>query len=141
MAKRSNDLPKKAFKFKVYDHQGLQSFFAQSFGCTRFVYNKALGYINGVWEKTHTFPTKFQVMKCLPKWKVDHPFLCEIDSIALQASIEHLFSGLDRFRGTKGKELKKDFLMRLKLNPTLKPKIWDYKGYPRFKHKKKSAHI
>ncbi|WP_019413386.1 RNA-guided endonuclease TnpB family protein [Paenisporosarcina sp. TG20] len=138
MAKRTNDLPKKAYKFRVFDHTAPKPFFAQSFGCTRWTFNQALGYVNHAWEKTGSFPTKNEVVKQIPQWKVAFSFLEEVDSIILQKAVEDLFEGFDCFKKTKGKQMKKSFIKQVKMIPSLSPKVWDFKGYPRFKSKRHS---
>ena len=93
----------------------------KTIGCSRFIYNLMLNERREVYErfrddkdalKKHTYKTEKQ-------YKVELPFLKEADSIALQASREHLFEayqnffnglkkgrkvGFPKFKSKKGKE-------------------------------------
>ena len=93
----------------------------KTIGSSRFIYNQMLNERKEVYErfkgdkdtlKKHTYKTEKQ-------YKVDFPFLKEADSIALQASREHLFEayqnffnglkkgrkvGFPKFKSKKGKE-------------------------------------
>lgn len=73
----------KAYKYRIYPNAEQRLFFAKTFGCVRFVYNKMLAdRINSYKEsqksmdKSIKYPTPAQ-------YKVEFPFLKEVDSLAL----------------------------------------------------------
>ena len=105
----------KAFKFRCYPTKEQASLIHKTFGCCRFVFNQLLGgqqerdrqwAISKEADEDHqtsqnaciskTFK-KFDNIKKIPLLKKEYPFLKEVDSIALQSSVEHLADGFDRF--------------------------------------------
>ena len=105
----------KAFKFRCYPTKEQAILIHKTFGCSRFVFNRLLGEqqeLDRQWlilkkaatsEQTmhnnnvsSTFK-KFDNIKKIPMLKKEYPFLKEVDSIALQSSVENLADGFDRF--------------------------------------------
>ena len=73
----------KAYKYRIYPNNEQKLFFAKTFGCVRFVYNKMLAdridSYKGSQEKADRsikYPTPAQ-------YKAEFPFLKEVDSLAL----------------------------------------------------------
>lgn len=73
----------KAYKYRIYPNAEQRIFFAKTFGCVRFVYNKMLAdRIKSYHEsqksidKSIKYPTPAQ-------YKTEYPFLNEVDSLAL----------------------------------------------------------
>ena len=68
----------KAYKFRLLPTKAQENFFARTFGCARFIWNKLLGYADGYYKehgKTgFTTPAKF---------KTEYIWLKEVDSLAL----------------------------------------------------------
>ena len=58
----------KAYKFRIYPNAEQKIFFAKTFGCVRFVYNKMLN------DKLKKTPAQY---------KMEFEWLCEVDSLAL----------------------------------------------------------
>ncbi|SEA99420.1 putative transposase [Thalassobacillus cyri] len=84
---------KKAYKFRIYPNQTQTQLFEQTFGCSRFLYNRAL-------YETKTAGTKFRktpAIKEIGKLKKAFTWLKAVDSIALQAAIENLDDAFIRF--------------------------------------------
>ena len=93
----------------------------KTIGCSRFIYNQMLSERREVYKRLNKNreALKKHVYKTEKQYKVEFPFLEEADSIALQASREHLFKayqnffnglkkgrkvGLPKFKSKKGKE-------------------------------------
>ena len=111
----------RALNLRLYPNKTQRTQIHKTIGCSRFIYNQMLIERGEVYErfkndmdalKKHTYKTEKQ-------YKVRFPFLKEADSIALQASREHLFKayqnyfnglkkgrkvGFPKFKSKKGKE-------------------------------------
>jgi len=87
----------KGFKYRIYPTDAQVVFFAKTFGCCRFVWNKMLD------EKLCAYKKKERLKRFTPtKYKEEFPFLREVDSLALcnvQLQIEKAFK--DHFRNRK----------------------------------------
>jgi Transposase and inactivated derivatives len=79
----------KAFRYRIYPNKEQQIFFAKTFGCVRFVWNKMLA------EKIEALKNKQPLPTITPaKYKEEFPFLKEVDSLALanaQLNLEKAF--------------------------------------------------
>ena len=89
----------RAFNVRIYPNKMQRNQIHKTIGCSRFIYNLMLNERREVYErfrddkdalKKHTYKTEKQ-------YKVELPFLKEADSIALQASREHLFEAYQKF--------------------------------------------
>jgi len=94
----------KAYKYRIYPNQNQKIFFAKSFGCCRFIFNKALEYKKSSYESSKTnISLNTLNSSWLKEQKVNFPWLSEINSQALQQSIKHLdFSYKNFFRNHIG---------------------------------------
>jgi putative transposase len=82
---------KKAFKFRIYPNSKQQAELARQFGHTRFVYNHYRAVREGFYLDTGTSLTYADCTTDLTGFlKVDHPWLKEADSQALQQAIKDL---------------------------------------------------
>ena len=89
----------KAIKYRLYPTQGQAVMFAKTFGCCRKVYNLMLADKIDSYQKTGKFA---QVTPA--RYKEEHPYLKEVDSLALankQIDLEKAFS--NRFSKTRKK--------------------------------------
>ncbi len=81
----------KAYKYRLYPNTEQQEFFAKSFGCARFVWNKMLHDKIEHYEKTKT------TLKNTPaQYKKEFEWLKEVDSLALanvQLDLQRAFQG------------------------------------------------
>jgi putative transposase len=79
----------KAYKYRIYPSDAQVEFFAKTFGCCRFVWNKMLE------EKLRVYEKEKRVPRITPaKYKKEFPFLTEVDSFALcnvQLQLEKAF--------------------------------------------------
>ena len=89
----------KAYKYRIYPTDAQVAFFAKTFGCCRFVWNKMLD------KKLQDYKKKERIPQDTPaKYKDKFPFLKEVDSFALcnvqlqleKAFKDHYFVGLGR---------------------------------------------
>ncbi len=106
---------KKAFKFRIYPNQYQTTFINKTIGCSRFVYNYFVGkqkdrdaywYIvnemvqNGQLPQNNwkgEFFNKNKSIKEVRELKKHYPFLKEVDSIALQKSVEIVNDAYTRY--------------------------------------------
>lgn len=86
-------LIKKAYKFRIYPNKKQEQLIHQTFGCSRFLYNKALFEVKNTGKPFN----KSTAIKQIPLLKKTFTWLKEVDSISLQASIENLNDAFDRF--------------------------------------------
>ena len=95
-----------AMKFRAYPDEEQEVLFHKTAGCCRFIYNKMLHDKNEHYENTgkqlHTTPAKY---------KKEHPFLKEVDSLALaneqlrlQSAFNSFFLGRTDFPRFKSKK-------------------------------------
>jgi putative transposase len=105
----------KAYKFRIYPNKKQIELINKTIGCSRFVFNFFLGkqkdkdaywYICEEMVQNGQLPTnnwkgtclnKYETVKSLPQLKKQYEFLKEVDSIALQKSVENLADAHDRY--------------------------------------------
>lgn len=105
----------KSYKFRIYPTDEQKELMAKTFGCCRFVYNHFLEERMTRYKETGKSPSAFDQIRELTTLKDEYPWLREVDSTALQASIQALDAAYQNFfRRVKNHE---------------KP------GYPKFKSK------
>lgn len=108
-------LVKKAFKFRIFPNQNQVDLINKTIGCSRFVFNYFLGkqkqkdaYWYTVEEMVQNgqlpsnnwngeFFNKYDTIKEVRHLKDNYPFLKEVDSIALQKSVENLADAYQRY--------------------------------------------
>ncbi|PFK00662.1 transposase [Bacillus cereus] len=73
----------KAFKYRIYPNNEQRIFFAKTFGCVRFVYNKMLADRIESYQESQDKPDKSIKYPTPAQYKVEFPFLKEVDSLAL----------------------------------------------------------
>ena len=113
---------KKAYKFRIYPTKKQAKLIDKTFGCCRFVFNYSLAtqkrkdemwYIveemvqQGYFEENNwrgEFFNKTNSIKDIAKLKKTHDWLKEVDSIALQSTVENLGIAYDKYyKKTGGK--------------------------------------
>ncbi|WP_445683088.1 RNA-guided endonuclease TnpB family protein [Solibacillus sp. FSL H8-0538] len=115
-------LVNKAYKFRIYLNKKQIELINKTIGCSRFVFNFFLGkqkdkdanwYICEEMKQNGHLPTnnwkgeffnKNETVKSLPKLKKHYEFLKEVDSIALQKSVENLADSYDRYYKRQNKK-------------------------------------
>lgn len=82
----------RGFKYRIYPNACQRDQIARTFGCCRFVYNRALDVKKTAYAKTGKTVSWVQLSQMLPVWKRDPEtaWLAQADSMALQQSIRNL---------------------------------------------------
>lgn len=90
-------IQKRAYKFRLYPNDVQKEYFAKTFGCVRFIYNRMLadkiGYYKETRKMLHNTPAPY---------KKEFAFLKEVDSLALanaQLNLQQAYKNF--FRNTK----------------------------------------
>lgn len=82
----------KAYKFRLYPNKEQREYFAKTFGCVRFVYNRMLA------EKIAYYEETGKTLAITPaKYKSEFPWLKEVDSLALANAQMNLQSAYRNF--------------------------------------------
>lgn len=77
--------PNRAYKYRLYPTKEQELFFAKSFGCCRFLYNRMLA------DKIAAYQENGVMKRCTPaQYKKEFPWLKEVDSLALANVQLHL---------------------------------------------------
>ena len=89
----------KAYRYRIYPTKEQEKLIIKTFGCARFVYNYFLALTEHIYEETGKTVTHRERSAMLPKLRNGErtDFIKEVDSIALQASLEDLDDGYKRF--------------------------------------------
>ena len=87
-------LKKKAYKYRIYPTDEQKVFFAKTFGSVRFIYNVMLH------DKISHYKESGELLRNTPaQYKKEHPFLKEVDSLALanaQLNLEKAYKNFFR---------------------------------------------
>lgn len=89
----------RGYKFRIYPNKEQECLFSKTFGCTRYIYNYFLNLKNISYSENKKSLSRYDCIKMLPALKKnpETEWLKEVDSIALQSSIEYLDEGFKRF--------------------------------------------
>ncbi len=91
-------LIKRTYRFRLYPNESQKDLIEKTLGCCRQVYNELLSLCKKEYEKDHNYKiNKYDLIKLLPKYKEKYPYLKEVDSIALQQSVIHLYTAYINF--------------------------------------------
>lgn len=104
-----------SYKFRLYPTAAQREQMSRNFGCCRYVFNHFLAQRQEQYRNTGKAPSRFQQDKSLTALKQELPWLKEVDSTSLQATLQDLDVAFQ------------NFFRRVKQGE--KP------GYPRFKSK------
>ena len=88
---------KKAYRFHLYPKEDQIQLIEKTLGCSRQVYNDFLSYCDEEYKNSSFKLNKYELIKMLPGYKSLHPYMKEVDSIALQQSVIHLYDSYMRF--------------------------------------------
>ena len=95
----------RAYKYRFYPTPEQEELLLRTFGCARFVYNKALEIRKKSWEENKIKVSYGDTSKMLTVWRnsEEFGFLKEVSSAALQYSLRHLQVAYENFfRKTAG---------------------------------------
>lgn len=87
----------KAFKFRIYPNKNQATIIDKTIGSSRFVFNNFLEKCNDAYKETGKVLTYNKCSAQLTQLKKELVWLKEVDSLALQSSLENLADGYDRF--------------------------------------------
>ena len=89
---------KRSYRFRLYPKEDQIQLIEKTLGCSRQVYNDFLSYCEEEYKSNNDFKlNKYELIKMLPKYKELYPYMKEVDSIALQQSVIHLYDSYTRF--------------------------------------------
>lgn len=86
-----------SYKFRLYPTAEQQEQMSRNFGCCRYVFNHFLTQRQEQYKKTGKAPTRFQQDKSLTMLKQELPWLKEVDSTSLQATLQDLDAAFQNF--------------------------------------------
>lgn len=95
----------KTYEYRIYPNKEQRVLIAEHFGCTRFVYNKALALKSSLYEQEGKTISKFDLCKEITKWKNEEEtsWLKKVQAQALQQTMTDLDSAFIKFfREKKG---------------------------------------
>ncbi|MBC5638099.1 IS200/IS605 family element transposase accessory protein TnpB [Ornithinibacillus sp. BX22] len=90
-------LVKKAYKFRIYPTREQKRQIVKTLGCSRFVFNHFLVKWNDTYKQTGKGLTYNACSAQLPQLKKELSWLKEVDSIAVQTSLQNLSDAFSRF--------------------------------------------
>lgn len=90
---------KRAYKYRFYPTPEQVEQLARTFGCVRYVYNRALAERSRAWTQEQRRVTQAETSKMLTSWKRDPKtaWLAEPSKGPLQATLRHLQDAYSRF--------------------------------------------
>ena len=82
---------KKSFLYRLYPNKAQATLLDKHFGCTRLIYNWALGEKIRVYQDTGESLSRYKLQEQLPGMKqTERPWLAEVNAQSLQASLINL---------------------------------------------------
>ena len=87
----------KAYRFRIYPTKKQTELINKTIGCSRFVFNHFLSIWNDIYKETGKGLTYHTCSSRLPALKKEYEWLKEVDSIALQSSLQNLADSFLRF--------------------------------------------
>jgi len=83
---------KKGYRFRIYPNPSQKALIEKTLGCCRQVYNDFLSMCIESYESNKSYSIKkYDLIKLLPEYKETFPYLKDVDSIALQQTVIHLY--------------------------------------------------
>lgn len=95
----SDKAVKRAYKYRFYPTPEQAEQLARTFGCVRYVYNRALAERSRAWTQEQRRVTQAETSRMLTQWKrdPDTAWLAEPSKGPLQATLRHLQDAYTRF--------------------------------------------
>ena len=89
---------KRSYQFRIYPNPYQKQLIEKTLGCCRQVYNDFLSMCIESYEADKNYLIKkYDLIKLLPEYKETFPYLKEVDSIALQHTVIHLYDAYINF--------------------------------------------
>ena len=93
-----NKKVKRTYRFRIYPNPSQKQLIEKTLGCCRQVYNDFLSMcIESYKADNKCYIRKYELIKLLPEYKETFPYLKEVDSIALQQTVIHLYDAYMNF--------------------------------------------
>src|SRR5690625_911278 len=94
----------KAYCFRIYPTKKQTELIKKTIGCSRFVFNHFLAIWQDTYKETGKGLTYHSCSSKLPSLKNEYEWLKEVDSIALQSSLQNLADSFLRFFKKRSEE-------------------------------------
>jgi len=96
---------KRAYRYRFYPTPEQADLLNRTFGCVRYVYNRALAERSRAWTQEKKRVTFAQTCRMLTQWKAEPEtaWLYEVSNVALQQALQHLQSAFVNFWGKRAK--------------------------------------
>ena len=89
---------KRSYRYRIYPNDSQKELIEKTLGCCRQVYNDFLSMCIESYEADKSYTIKkYDLIKLLPEYKKTFPYLKEVDSIALQQTVIHLYDAYMNF--------------------------------------------
>jgi len=89
---------KRTYQFRIYPNSYQKALIEKTLGCSRQVYNDFLSMCIESYNADHNrIINKHELIKLLPEYKETFPYLKEVDSVALQQTVIHLYDAYINF--------------------------------------------
>ena len=89
---------KRSYRFRIYPNPSQKELIEKTLGCCRQVYNDFLSMCIESYEADKNYLIKkYDLVNLLPEYKETFPYLKEVDSIALQQTVIHLYDAYMNF--------------------------------------------
>ena len=89
---------KRSYRYRIYPNDSQKELIEKTLGCCRQVYNDFLSMcIESYKADKNYLIKKYDLIKLLPEYKETFPYLKEVDSIALQQTVIHLYDAYMNF--------------------------------------------
>ena len=89
---------KRSYRFRIYPNPSQKELIEKTLGCCRQVYNDFLSMCIESYNADKNYSIKkYDLIKLLPEYKETFPYLKEVDSIALQQTVIHLYDAYMNF--------------------------------------------
>lgn len=98
-------MPYTAYKYRLYPDKSQAILLAKTFGCVRYVYNRALAIKTAYYQKEKKGISVFELTNQMAQWKTDQEtvWLKEVNSQSLQMSLRFLDLAYTNFFKKRGK--------------------------------------
>lgn len=81
---------RRAVKVRVYPNPAQEALFAQTAGAARWVFNTGLAVRKDAWQDDQVAVSTADLMRMLPLWKEEFPWLRDVSDVALQQALRNL---------------------------------------------------
>src|SRR5690242_18457033 len=96
---------KRAYRYRFYPTPEQADLLNRTFGCVRYVYNRALAERSRAWTQEHKRVTFADTCRMLTGWKAEPEtaWLYEVSNVALQQGLQHLQNAYVNFWGKRAR--------------------------------------